>query len=156
MASNLTIEAPDFARIRKGDNRATEDAIRLLWFVANQLSDDIRKGVRQAQDRDEPKIKVDGTTTSQNNYPIDDASILIFTGGSAISITGFRAPETGKSRRLTVLNLGTGTHTIEENHASSADVHRILHNTGTDAVLATGAVVSYLYYGGKWREWARV
>ena len=35
MAENLSIEAPDFDRIRKGDAPATEDAVRLLWYVLN-------------------------------------------------------------------------------------------------------------------------
>ena len=35
MAENLSIEAPNFDRIRKGDTHATEDAIRLLWYVLN-------------------------------------------------------------------------------------------------------------------------
>lgn len=35
MAENLSIQSPDFPKIKKGDNVAIHDAIKLLWLVAN-------------------------------------------------------------------------------------------------------------------------
>jgi len=48
MAYNLSIESPDFDRIRKGDDKATENAVRLLWFVLNDEISRRRRGIREA------------------------------------------------------------------------------------------------------------
>lgn len=36
MSEQLVIESPDFDQIRKESGRATEDAIRLLWYALNE------------------------------------------------------------------------------------------------------------------------
>lgn len=45
MSENLVLEAPRFAEILKGDNRATHDAVSLLWLA---LNDEISRRRRQA------------------------------------------------------------------------------------------------------------
>lgn len=51
---NLTVEAPDFDRIRKDAGIHTADAVRLLWYAVNDTRSQVRKVQSQLQWVDVP------------------------------------------------------------------------------------------------------
>lgn len=51
---NLTVEAPDFDRIRKDSGIHTADAVRLLWYAINDTRSQVRKVQAQLQWVDVP------------------------------------------------------------------------------------------------------
>src|SRR4051794_20052277 len=117
MAGNLTIEAPDFARIKKESGLATSNAINLLWSVGNNEADIRSQTVRLAQETLQGKAVVSAVTTGQNNFDTQGCLTLTFTGASAFNITGFR---NGVFGRVMILhNLGAGTITLKYESASS-------------------------------------
>src|SRR5574341_285137 len=91
MAENLSIEAPEFERIRDGDFHAIEDGIRLLWFVANNAERVRRTQDRKISQRYSPKVLLMPQTSNQNNVDTQDAGLIVYTGGSNIDVSGYRA-----------------------------------------------------------------
>src|SRR3989304_1088755 len=130
MAENLSIEAPDFDRIRKGDGRATENAIKLLWFVGNNEIAMRRSSVRTSRERLEGKVLTAAPTTQQDNYDAQGALVLAFNGGSAFTVTGIRA--TGEGRVLLIVVLGAGTVTLAHQSGSSVAEYRMVFQSGAD------------------------
>lgn len=150
MAENLSIESPDFRAIRKGDDHATEDAVRLLWFVLNDEMATRRKGVRKATERETPKILSSAPGAGSNNFDLQDAAILLFTGSTAVTITGLRAREEGD--RIVIHVIGTGTITFSHDSASSDATNRMLFQAAANKAVATNRTLVLHYLNARFRE----
>lgn len=154
MASNQTVESPNYEKISKEAGQFTADAINLLWAALNDTRATERRDFRQASDSLAPKVLSVSAAASVNNLDLEGASIVSFTGASAQNFTGARAPETGRSRILFVQVNGAGTITIKHN-ATSETGNQLTTSTGADTARATGTGIVFLYLGSKWREVAR-
>jgi hypothetical protein len=150
MAENLSIESPDFGRIKKDAGRATEDAIRLLWFVQNDEIAQRRRGVRAARDRYRPKLLTLAPTAQQDDLETEGAGIIYFTGSTNFSLTGLRAIEEGDV--VILVNLGSATITVENEHAGSDAQNRIVMAAGADKTLATNKAIILAYLNTRFRE----
>lgn len=155
MADNLTIESPDFERIKKGDFHSIEDAIRLLWFVANAEARSRRQGDRRIEDRLSPKILTKAPSGNENNVDTEGAGLIVYTGSSAVNITGYRAPGTAGDVLL-VLVTGSATITHMEQSSSSDAGNRMVFQGAADLAVATNKALMLTYTDSRWREmkWA--
>jgi hypothetical protein len=149
MADNLVIESPDFDRIRDEAGPATEDAIRLLWYVTNEEIRRRRQTVRDTKECDEVKVHSVSLAANTDNLDIQRATILHLTGGSPFNLTGLSNGLTG--RRVVIHNTGAGTITIVHNATSDA-ANRFHTDTAANKTLATGQSITFLYLNGAWRE----
>jgi hypothetical protein len=153
MASNLTIESPNFDKISKEAGQFTADAINLLWAALNDTRASLRRDFRQATEKVAPKVKTLSPAASVDNLDSEGASTVSFTGGTQ-NFTGIRAPETGESRVVFIQNSGTGTITIK-NNATSENANRFLTATAADLALDQHAGAVFQYLESRWREVAR-
>jgi hypothetical protein len=150
MAENLTIEAPAFDHIKKEAGTHTEDAIRLLWMVANEEASARRSGLRIATERIAPKSVVDSPAAAQDNLDTKYATILRFDGAIAFNLTGLRART--ENTIVIILVLGAGTVTAKHNSANSETTNRILLAGGADKAIATNKTLILCYQNLRWRE----
>lgn len=151
MASNLTIESPNFEKINKEAGQFTSDAVGLLWAALNDTRATERRNFRQATERLEPKVLTMTPTASVDNLDLEGASVVSFVGTTAVNLTGFRAPETGKARIVFVQVSGTATITAKHN-VTSQSANQLVNTSGADVALPTNAGIVYIYLAGKWRE----
>lgn len=151
MANNLTIASPDFDSIKNGDDNATANAIRLLWFILNDEAKTRRMGVRQATDRSIRKTLTDAPAANQNNYATGGASIIYFTGSTNFNLTGILGSGQ-QGERVVIHNEGSGDVTIKHNSGSSDPLNRITTASGADVVIDAGESFVVHYLGGLWRE----
>lgn len=151
MALQFTIESPDFDRIRAGDNNAIEDAVRLLWFVANEEGRSRRADARKISARFSPAVLTLQPSANQNNLDMEGAGLIVFTGSTAVNITGFIAPSTDGAV-LMILVTGSGTITIQHQHASSSAENRVVCQSGADVAVATNSSIILIYQGSRWRD----
>jgi hypothetical protein len=152
MAENLTIEAPDFNRIKKEAGDATRDACNTLWSVLNDVDATQRRGIRQSKEFIQPKTLTFAHTANMDNYEHENSTLLVFTGTAAVNLTGIRAPETNKSAILILHNTGTGTITVKHNSASSIAENRISMTAAADFTLSTAKSLILAYIGGIYRQ----
>lgn len=152
MASNLTIESLDFDAIRRGDKRATGDAVEFLWLTLNEEARQRRRAVKLASDRAEWQVIIDEPTVQQNNYDIGNASVIEFRGATSFDLTGLLAPSAGAARRVLIVVLGSGTVTVKYNSASSDDVNRLLTHSAADVAITTNKCMEFTYLNSRWRE----
>lgn len=150
MSEQLTIEAPDFPRIKKESGTATRDAIQLLWFVANNEGRERRLGVRAAQESSRRKVKSDAPTAGQNNYNAESSGIVVFTGSTSFNLTGLRNGVQGD--KVEVHNLGTGTVTLKHESASSDASNRLDTAADADVSITTGKTAILRYLNSRWRQ----
>jgi hypothetical protein len=150
MAENLSIESPDFGRIRKGDDRAVEDAIRLLWFVSNNEITERRRGVRAARDRYRPRLKVSSPTVQQDNFDLEGVGLLRLDGSTNVTFTGLRAQEEGDV--LIIHNIGSATYTFAHESGSSDAQNRIVFQAAANKSVATNRSLILAYLNTRWRE----
>lgn len=149
MAVNLVVESPDFDRIRKGDGKATEAAVRLLWFVLNDLSRRESIDFQTVRNLWSVAVLSAAPSSNQDNYDSKDATILLFTGGSAFNLTGIRNGVEGMVK--IIANLGAGTITIK--HETTSDTtNRIDTVTGADKTIVTNKFMLISYLSNRWRE----
>ena len=151
MAENLTIESPDFDRIRDGDNHAIENAVRLLWFVANNAEKQRRTGDRRIAARVSPKILSKAPAGNENNVDTEDAGLIIYTGAGAVNITGYRAPSMDGAV-LFILVTGAGTITHMHQDANSDAGNRMIFQAAADEAVATNTALMLTYVAARWRE----
>lgn len=149
MAEQLQIEAPAFDRIRKGDNHAIEDGIRLLWLVANNEISVRSQTVTRVLNRIAPKVLSAAPTSAQDNYDPGDCGWLLFTGSTAFNWTGIRNGYDG--RTLLVENLGSATITLKYENAGSDAANRFYMRGAADVTLATGQTTLLGYHNSRWR-----
>jgi len=152
---NLSIESPDFDRIRDGNYRAIEDAIRLLWFVANNNERVRRTQDRRISQRYSPKVLLKSLSGNENNVDTEESGLIVYTGSSAVNITGYRAPSVDGAV-LTVLVTGSATITHMNQNASSDAGNRMVFQGGADVGVATNRALVFAYRDSRWRElkWA--
>jgi hypothetical protein len=151
MASNLTIESPNFDKIHKEAGAFTEDAISLLWFALNDTRAEQRRGIRIAQEQLAPKVIQIAPSASVNDLDLQGASVVEFTGASSVNLTGLRAPETGKTRIVIAYVSGAGTITLK--HLVTSETQNQLYTVGgADSAKATGAGAVLVYLSSKWRQ----
>lgn len=153
MASNLTIESPNFEKISKEAGQFTSDAISILWAALNDTRAALRRDFRLATEKLAPKALSLSPSGSVDNLDSQGSSTVSFVGGTQ-NFTGVRAPETGEARVLLVHNSGAGTITVK-NNATSETANRFHTSTGADLALDTGAGVVFQYLASGWREVAR-
>ncbi len=151
MSSNLTIESPNFDKINKESGQFTTDAVSLLWSALNDTRKVDRVGNRLATEMIAPKVIQVSAAASVNNLDLQGGSVVEFTGGSAQNLTGFRAPEPGKTRLVIVYVSGAGTITTKH-QATSETGNQLFNAAAGDVVLTTGLSAGYLYLSGKWRQ----
>jgi hypothetical protein len=151
MATNQTVESPNFEKISKEAGQFTSDAINLLWAALNATRADLRRETRLAQERVEPKRLDQSPSAGLDNVDTDGASVVSFTGASSVNLTGFRAPETNANRLLFVQVNGAGTITVK-NSATSETANQIVTSTGADVSLTTGKGLVLAYLASKWRQ----
>jgi hypothetical protein len=151
VASNLTIESPNFERIEKEAGQFTSDAVGLLWAALNDTRKTQRIGDRLATEQLAPKVLQKAPSASVDNLDLEGASVVEFTGSSSVNLTGFRAPETGRTRVLLLYTSGTGTITLKH-LVTSESANQIYTIGGADSVKATGAGAILVYLSGKWRQ----
>ncbi len=150
MAENLSVEAPDFDLVRKETGRATEDALRTLWFAINGEMSIRRQNAKRDNDRLQGKILTSAVSANQDNFDTQGALIVIFTDAGAFNITGIRNPTEGRVIYLT--NLGAGTKTIKHASANSDAPNRFRTFALGDLGIATDKTVIVEYANSLWRE----
>ena len=155
MADGLSIESPDFDRIRKGDNHAVEDAIKLLWYVANNEMKLRRQADRRIEDRLSPRILTKAPSGNENNVDTEGAGLIVYTGSSAVNITGYRSPSVDGDILL-ILVTGSATITHMNQNASSDAVNRMVFEGAADLGVTTNKCLGLIYQNARWREmkWA--
>ena len=151
MAENLSLQAPDFPRIKADAGIATSDAVKILWQAMNFEMGRRRQDVRLSKERVQPKVLTDVNTVSQNNYDLEGSGILLLTGGT-FNITGFRAPSDGESFVLFGHNIGAGTITLVHASASSDAQNRIQCFGAANIAVATDQSFVLIYLNSLWRE----
>lgn len=153
MATNLTVESPNFEKIGQEAGQFTADAISTIWAAINDTRATERRDFRRATERLAPKIVSFTATASVNNLDSEGASTVSFVGGTQ-NFTGIRAPETGEARIVFIHNSGAGTITVK-NAATSETANQFATSTGADYALTTGKGLVVQYLASKWREVAR-
>ena len=151
MATNLSIESPDFDRIRKGDFSSINDAIRLLWFVANEEARLRRSADRRIEDRLSPRIVTFAPGVSQNNVDTEGAGLVVYTGSDAVNITGYRSPGANGDVLLVIVT-GSATITHMHQNASSDAGNRMVFQAAADEAVATNTALMLTYTDSRWRE----
>lgn len=150
MGSQLTIESPNFDRIRKGDGVAIENAIRLLWFVANDAADIERRETQYSRNSANYATLTLAPTTNQDNLDMKGAGTVLFVTSTAVNLTGVRNGVQGAFRILA--NLGSATITIQHENAGSDASNRISMAGAADKSLATSKFMLLHYLNSRWRE----
>lgn len=151
MATNLTVASPNFEKITKEAGNFTSDAINFLWATLNATRADLRREARRGQERIEPKVLSLAPSANQDNIDTDGASVVSFTGTSAVNVTGFRAPETNYTRVLFIQISGTATITFKHN-VTSETANQIVLSGGADLARATNTGLVLVYLASKWRQ----
>lgn len=151
MATNQTVESPNFEKISTEAGQFTSDAINLLWAAINDTRATERRDFRTVSDTLRPKSLVIAPSVAVSNLALEGASVLSFQGTTAVNFTGMRAPESGRTQVVFVHVSGSGTITAK--HAATSETLNQLSNAGAaDVTLATGAGITYVYIAGKWRQ----
>lgn len=151
MASNLTIESPNFEKIGKEAGQFTSDAVSLLWSALNDTRKSERVDFRRSKDIMAPKVLTLQAAASVDNLDLSGCSVVSFTGASAQNFTGMRAPDTGDTRIVVIHVSGAGTITVKHNLTSDS-VNRFFNNPAADRALATNGVAVYIYLASLWRQ----
>ena len=150
MATNLSIESPDFDEIRKESGLITSNAVKLLWEVLNYEIAQRRIGVRRSTNILQGRITADSTTSGENNLDLEGSMIWYYNTSSNITVTGFRNGVEG--RIIFLHNIGSGTITFNNESGSSDTGNRILNNGGGNTAMATDESIIYIYMNSRWRE----
>jgi len=151
VANNQTVESPNFEKISTEAGQFTSDAINLLWNAINDTRANQRRDSRVNLETLQPKVLTLQPTASVDNLDTEGASIISFTGSSSVNLTGFRAPETNRSRVLFIQVSGSGTITVKHN-VTSESVNRISTESAADVTLSTGKGMILIYLESIWRE----
>lgn len=154
MASNLTIESPNFDKIKKEAGQFTRDAVNVLWAALNDTRAMLRRGIRETAEAVEPKVLTIQPSSTVSDLDLQGCSVVSFVGSSAINFTGMRAPETGAARIVWVQVSGSGTITAKHNTTSETQ-NQLTNSPGTDFAMSTGKGITYVYLASKWREVSR-
>lgn len=152
--TNLTIESPNTEKITKEAGQFTADAVGVLWAALNDTRASQRRGERLAREMVAPKVISLAPGASVDDLDTQGASVIYFTGSTAVNLTGFRAPETGQTRVLFIYIGGTGTITVK-NQLTSEAANRIQTSTNADVARTQYQGLVLVYLGSRWCEVAR-
>lgn len=151
MAEQLTVEAPEFERIKKGDPLAVFNAINILYAAVNAEARFRRQTVRIATDREVLKVQQSAPAAQQDNFDARlDTGIVEFTGSTAFDLTGIRNGSPG--RRLQISVTGSATVTVKDQDANSDATNRIVTDSGTDVAVDQDKSIVLVYLSDRWRE----
>lgn len=152
MASNLTIESPNFDKIRKEAGQFTSDAVKLLWEALNDTRATERRDINLLI-RSFTALSLSPAASVDNQAlgPTSAYTVVSFLGGSGQNLTGFKAPETGQAKLLFLQVSGAGTITVKHN-ATSETANRIITSSGADTALTTGKGMVLAYLASNWRQ----
>jgi hypothetical protein len=151
MATNQTIESPNFEKIQKEAGQFTSDAIALLWAALNETRKDERTHFRLTRDMIRPKVLSLAPSADVDDLDLAGASVVSFTGAASVNFSGLRAPDTGVCQVVIVHVSGAGTITVED-EASSEAANQIATSSGANVTLSTGSGIILAYLSSKWRE----
>jgi hypothetical protein len=151
VSNNLTIESPNFEKINKEAGQHTSDAVGLLWAALNDTRKTERVDFRQARDIMAPRVLSLNQTAAVDNLDLAGASVVEFTGTVGINFSGIKAPETGRTRIVTVYVTGSGGVTLLHD-STSESANRFTMTTGANRLLSTQDGLILIYLSGKWRE----
>lgn len=154
MGFNQTVESPNYEKIAKAAGNWTADAINLLWIALNDTRSTERRDFRLASEIGAWKVLDLAPAGSTDNLDLQGASVLSFTGAGAQNVTGFRAPETGKTRIVLCQVNGAGTITFKHN-ATSETANQLVLATGADTARTQNQGIVFVYLASKYREVAR-
>lgn len=154
MATNATIESPNFEKIDKEAGGFTSNAIATLWAALNDTRATERRDFRRASNNVSPGLLTLAPAGSTDNLDITNFGIISFTGASAQNFTGMRAPETGDAKIMFCQVSGAGTITFKHN-VTSETANQLTNASGADVARTTGQGIIYAYLASKWREIAR-
>lgn len=146
----LTVESPDFQRIKRETGVETEAAVALLWRVANSEAESRRIGVRAATERMEPKAVIFSPSATQNDLDTQFATVLRFDGAASVDLTGLQARQ--DPTLVILLVIGAGTITLKHQNAGSIARNRIVTSAGGDVAITTNRSVMLIYTNTRWRE----
>lgn len=124
-----------------------------LYLALQQEAQDRNAGVTAARNRIEPKLLTYSSTGTQNDVDTAGSSIIYLTPASALSITGFRAPDLGRTRILWLYNAGSGIVTIKSANAGSATLNQIIGPMAgaIDYIMVPGMALQLAYISSRWR-----
>ncbi len=148
--SQLTIEQPNFPRIKRETGPETEAAMTLLYEVANDEAASRRTGVRTAIERWEKKGVILSPSVGQNDLDTQFATVLRYDGSTSVNLTGLQARPDFTIIILFVV--GSGTITLKNASASSIERNRIITSAGGDVAITTNRSVMLMYTNLRWRE----
>lgn len=141
-----------YERIRQESGRNTSDAIKTLRDLIDAEITQRRADVRTAQQTLAPKVVSETFAAQQNDYDLAGASIVLSTGASAQTITGFRAPGPSQTRILFCHVIGAGTITFAHANAASATEHQLRLESLANTPVATDRSIVFLYLNLRWRQ----
>lgn len=149
----MDLQAPSFDSIEQETGLFTKSGVQLIWNALVTLgTQTLPASIQLAKDILEPKVLTSTVTSSQNDYLIGKVSAVVFTGASALNITGFQSPDPNRARFLVVLVTGAGTITMKHESASSIAGNRLHMKSGADLALATDAAALFLYNQSRYRQ----
>lgn len=151
MATNKSLESPNFDKISSEAGNFTSDAVNLLWAAQNDSRATQRRDARRAIETLSPALLTLTAAASVNDLDLGTASIVSFIGAAAENFTGMKAPETGQARIVFVQNSGAGTITVKH-EATSEAANRLTTKTGADVAMATAAGMIFIYLASRWRQ----
>lgn len=152
MATNLSIESPDFDTVRKESGIITSNALKLLWEVLNYEIAQRRSGVRQATTFLQGTATGDGTTANENNLDTEKSMVWYYNTASSVNLTGIRNGVEG--RVIFFHNIGAGTISILNDSGSSDATNRFVNEGAATVSLTTNKSAIYIYLNSRWREWS--
>lgn len=145
------ITPPNFAAVRRGDNHATEGAIKQLYLGQLADSRSLRVLGLRGLNQITAKVLSLAPTVDLDNQQWAGFGVVAFTGTTAVNVSGFQAPETDETAALVLYVVGSGTITLEH-EASSEALNRITTSTGANKARTTGTATILVYIAGRWRE----
>jgi hypothetical protein len=129
----------------------TLQALQTLMLGLENAKIDEARSLQQVKDKLEPKVLSLAPTGTTSNQPLSNASIVHFTGATSFDLTGFLAPEPGKSRVLILHNSGTGTITLKH-EVTSSSANQLSLISGADTTKAQRTSAMFVYLTSKWRQ----
>lgn len=154
MASNLSIESPNFEKIGKESGPFTTEAISTLWQSLNETRKDDRVHFALAQSELFLNPLVMSPTASVDNLDGRGFSAIIFSGASAVNFTGIVAPENSRFKVFFIKVVGSATITAKHNVTSLA-ANRLALAGAVDYSMTTGKGLIVAYANSLWQEVAR-
>jgi hypothetical protein len=154
VATNLSIESPNFEKINSEAGPNTTSAISTLWQTLNETRRDDRVHFALAQSELFLNPLVTSPTASVDNLDGRGYSAIIFSGASSVNFTGIVAPENSRFKVFFIKVVGAGTITAKHNVTSLA-ANRLALAGSADYSMTTSKGLIVAYANSLWQEVAR-